>query len=526
MSATHGDSACPFPVELDAAHAPAGAWSAHAHALVTWQASSCNVEGYELRASGVPGTILVGPSVLSAHVSLPDGERAIEVRARYTFTPWCWAFDGYCNVPQHRWGHWNAAPPALVDTRPPIALVERLEGARVLVDGETVFTESPRAWIGGSDEGSGIALAQARLAGGEWGDARPFVPDEEGRFRVEYRVSDRAGFSASGSIALARDTRAPEIAPIELHGPVARVGADTFVSEATTATLRAWDAVTGVASHEAVFDEDGPRALEGAVSFAGLADGAHVLRETAVDRVGWVAQRDTTVRVDTTPPSLLVEGRGPTGARVAFLEAGPCLARSPAALPEEIAARDDRDDPLACTGASVASPAVGADAREILQPLTPPVLWPSLAAALDALGFEGPVEAPVVEATYAPVLVATGDVTFRIASKDAGAGVARVVVRVDGVESEARPTRAGNEFAWTLRAGELAAGEHALVFESRDLLGHRASVAWRLVTVPDGKSGLDATARRALESVPDAPDVPGAGLPVPVPPPPPPLPPV
>lgn len=502
-------------MQLDAAHTPPGAWSSHAHALVTWEASSCNVEGYEIRASGVPGTTLVGPSVRSAHVPLPDGERTIEVRARYTFTPWCWAFDGYCNVPQHRWGHWNAAPPALVDTRPPIALVERLEGARVAVDGESVFTEDPRVWVGGSDDGSGIALAEARLAGGAWSGARPFAPDVEGRFRVEHRVSDRAGFVAYGSIELVRDTRAPVIAPIELHGPVARVGADTFVSGATTATLRAWDEVSGVASHRAAFDEDGAYALEGPVSFAGLADGAHVLRETATDRVGWVARRETTVRVDTEPPSLLVEGRGPTGARVAFLEAGPCPARAPFSLPPEIEARAARDEPLACAGATARSPSVGADAREVLAPLTPPAAWPSLLRALDALGFEGPVEAPVVEATYAPVLVATGDVTFQIASADAGAGVAGVVVRVDGVESEARATRARDAFKWTLRAGEMAAGEHALVFESRDLLGHKTSVAWRLVTAPDGKSGLDATARLALASVPDAP------VHVPLPPPPP-----
>ena len=205
----------------------------------------------------------------------------------------------------------------------------------VTIESMTPFAETPTADASGIDR-TVLVRESAPLSSGSCGafDGRqridaslpvtePALPD--GCYRYTLIGRDRVGNEASVSTTVVVDTSAPEGGILTVNGTAAAPGGSLSLSRTGTWTAdRAdfTDLQSGMAASTLVRTRaslsngacgafDSPVTVGGAPAEAGLATGCYRYRLTGTNAVGLTAEIDTTVRVDSLPPSggaMLVNG--------------------------------------------------------------------------------------------------------------------------------------------------------------------------------------------------------------------------
>ena len=189
-----------------------------------------------------------------------------------------------------------------VDQTPPVSDVATLDG-----------TQGNAGWwvtgvdvaVGAGDVGSGLQNTSWRVDGGPWYVLTDpgYVVITEGIHVFEYYSTDRAGnIEPSHALTLHVDTHAPQLDASILGTP----GADGWIRGPATVQLNATDLVSGVAS--LAYGVDGDVDFHAFTAPFSLADGVHRVAYYAADVAGNVAWANATVRVDSLPPAVDLEG--------------------------------------------------------------------------------------------------------------------------------------------------------------------------------------------------------------------------
>jgi len=173
-------------------------------------------------------------------------------------------------------------------------------------DGENGWYIAPfTVSVTGTDATSGLALVQARYAGGSWQDNELLV-NREGLVDVEFRSQDNAG----------NTTTSPEQFSVDLTNPtltLSRTGtaglAGWYISPVTVTAIGS-DTISGLQSVQ--MRQDGG-AWETTNSLLVSADGMYTVDALVEDNAGRQTQGQETVNVDATAPSLTTMYNGSDG---------------------------------------------------------------------------------------------------------------------------------------------------------------------------------------------------------------------
>jgi len=194
----------------------------------------------------------------------------------------------------------------VADTIPVDVTYPSLEATFPVPDGENGWYIAPfTVNVTGADATSGLALVQARYAGGLWQDNALLV-DREGLVDVEFRSQDNAG----------NTTNTPEQFLVDLSNPT------LTMSNTGTAGLAGWyispvtvtaignDAVSGLQSIQ-MRSNSGAWAATNSLLLA--ADGIYTVDALAEDNAGRQNQAQESVNVDATAPTLTATYPVPDG---------------------------------------------------------------------------------------------------------------------------------------------------------------------------------------------------------------------
>jgi len=304
----------------------------------------------------------------------------------------------------------------------------------------------------------GLASVQVRIGGGPWTPyAGPFtLAPPDGARRVEYAATDLLGHLAVGATDFVLDDTPPAIS-VDVGTP-RHDGVDTFVTSATPLAIAAADEgliPVGVASME--YRLGGPWIpYAGPFTLSGP-DGPKTLEYRATDRLGNAATGQRTVILDDTPPATsLAVGEPKHVAADTYVTSATPLSLAAAdggAGGVGIAATEVRIDGGPWTPYGAPFSLVGAGAHAVAFRST------------DRLGNEEPIRVlPFTVDDTPPITTPSpGDGTyptgtaFAFPATDAGSGVARTEIRVDGG-------------SWATYAVPLvlAEGAHTITFRSVD----------------------------------------------------------
>ena len=384
-------------------------------------------------------------------------------------------------------GHWSGTVSGTVrvDATPPTASVSLPP-----VDGQNGWYVSDVAVTAqGTDAASGVASREARIGGGAW-QANGLTVSADGTHTVTVRVTDAAGNSATATATVRRDATAPTITGLNVSGASGNNGwyrSDVEVSGAAA------DAASGIA----LVEVDGQSSLN-------LSDGVHAVLIRAVDQAGNESTQAATVRVDTTPPSLIPQIPAPNGLGGWHVS----TANVDAAASDAVSGVDtlrvqvnggawqslpislDQDGVYTLTFEAIDRAGnVNRQTRVVYVDVTPPLLTPQISAPDGQDDWH--VSEPQIEAT----------------ASDAASGVASLQVQADN----------GN---WQNLPVVLSEGVHSLTFRAKDQAGNETVITQTvkvdttpptlapLISPADGDNGwhvmgasLDAAASDALSGL-------------------------
>ncbi|MBI1921280.1 MAG: hypothetical protein HYS23_09405 [Geobacter sp.] len=206
----------------------------------------------------------------------------------------------------------NQEPPrSLAVTVDPTAPITTLAAGepKLEVAGRTVVSEKTVFTLNAADTLAGIARTEYRIDDGPWKEYAPFSVTGKGSHSVEFRSQDRLGNVEESRVSLLDLDAAPPVTALEVGAPKFRKGEALFVSDDTTFTLSAADALAGVATTEYRLDGKGWVA---ATSFKIPEEGRHTVAFRSIDKFG-NAEREKRLDlvVDNTAPTtaITVEGK-------------------------------------------------------------------------------------------------------------------------------------------------------------------------------------------------------------------------
>ncbi len=150
--------------------------------------------------------------------------------------------------------------------------------------------------VTGSDETSGLALAQSRISGGTW-DSNPVLVDVEGMFNVEYRTVDNAGNELLSIAGVKADLSDPSLSLSE----AGTFGDNGWYVSSVVVEAAASDAVSGLRSLQMSLNE-GAWATTASLTLS--TDGEHQVDARAADNAGRDTETGVDVRIDQTPPTI------------------------------------------------------------------------------------------------------------------------------------------------------------------------------------------------------------------------------
>lgn len=186
----------------------------------------------------------------------------------------------------------DITPPTLVITSP--------------ADGSYAGSTVTVTWIG-SDAGSGIAYYNVSIGGVDWTttteSSYTFTGLSNGPHTIFVRAFDAAGNGVESWVNIIVDTIPPTV---DISSPT---NGQLFGSGTVTVAWSGWDGGSGLSRFEVSVDGGAKVSLSKTTltyTFAGLTDGTHALRVTAVDMAGRSAYDTVMVNVDTTAPSLTI----------------------------------------------------------------------------------------------------------------------------------------------------------------------------------------------------------------------------
>jgi hypothetical protein len=153
-----------------------------------------------------------------------------------------------------------------------------------------------------ADDKPGVSLAYS-LDGGAYAPYTAALAVDEGTHVLAFRATDAAGnVSDVATVTVKRDATAPTTAAAFAPGNDAG-----WANGDVPVTLTGTDAASGVASTEYSLDGAAYKPYTGTITVRG--DGIHTLKYRSTDTAGNAeAERATTLKIDGTKPTLLVEG--------------------------------------------------------------------------------------------------------------------------------------------------------------------------------------------------------------------------
>ncbi len=176
------------------------------------------------------------------------------------------------------------------------------------------YTSAAIVQANASDSASGVASVQHQVDGGAWQNGSS-VSVSDGTHTVVFRVTDEAGnVTTSQPVVVKVDTTAPAL-DISVPAPDGQGG--WYVSSPVSVGATGSDATSGLASLTCSVDGGAWQAPP--VDVAG--DGVHTVTCRAEDNAGNVTQRQTTVSIDATAPTLSPAMPSPDGRNGWFVTA-------------------------------------------------------------------------------------------------------------------------------------------------------------------------------------------------------------
>jgi hypothetical protein len=154
--------------------------------------------------------------------------------------------------------------------------------------------------------GSGVARTEYSLDGMTWNVySGPFTLSNEGVSRLQYRSTDKAGMTGTGSPV---DIRIDNTHPVSTATPAGTNGTNGWYRSPVTVSLTASDNASGTAGIYYSID-GGPLTVTGTTITVTLStDGIHYITYYAVDMAGNIEPTKLLiVNIDQTPPSVTVE---------------------------------------------------------------------------------------------------------------------------------------------------------------------------------------------------------------------------
>ncbi len=361
-----------------------------------------------------------------------------------------------------------------VDDTPPATTLSI--GSPNYVAADTYVTSGTPLTMQAADGGLtpvGLAGIEYRVDGGPWTPyVGPFSLSGEGLRAAEYRAADLLGnVEAVGTRRFLVDDTPPET--VLVVGDPNHVASQTFVTSATNLVLQATDGgatPVGVAVSE--YRLDGGLWAPYASSFSLAGEGPYVVEYRSSDLLGnSESSHATTLVVDDTPPGVVVDVGTPRFDRAATY-----------VTPATRITLTATDGGVAPVGLASLEYRVGGGWTAYGSPFTLTGQDGAKAVeyrAADWLGnaFSGQIDV-VLDDTPPMTTPSPGDgtyppgTTFAFTATDAGSGVARTEVRVDGG-------------AWSTYTSPLAlsAGDHTIGFRSVDHLNNTEAERTLSVTV-------------------------------------------
>ncbi len=157
-----------------------------------------------------------------------------------------------------------------------------------------------------SDATSGVALTESRVDGGAWITGGSTTISTDGTHVVEFRTTDNAGLSTTGSQTVKVDKTPPAIILV----PTGTAGSDGWYLSTVNLTFSATDATSGGSTLE--FSLNGGATWTAGTSLT-LTDGTSTVNVRSTDLAGNQTISSTTIKVDTVAPALAVNLSGADG---------------------------------------------------------------------------------------------------------------------------------------------------------------------------------------------------------------------
>jgi len=350
----------------------------------------------------------------------------------------------------------------VLDSFPPLVeIISPAEGAFI---GSSVTV----SW-NGEDDGSGISHYEVSADGTNWTivseNQYTFTGLSAGIDILLVRAYDGAGNNATATVNVTVDVTAPIL---EVTSP-----ANGYINTTGSVTIT-WignDTVSGIDHYEISLDGGTPVTVSAGTHsfiFNGMSDGSHLLKVTAVDKVGLFSSDQVTVVVDTDAPSLSITSPSPWS----YMNN------------EEVTVSWNADD----AGAGIANFTIsldggtvillGAGARDRTFNGLPDGLHQVTVVAMDLLGQSIQITVNFTVDTGDPTvdIITPTDGAYVNSStgiaewtaEDAISGIGFTLLRVDGGEW----TDIGTAISWTY---SLEDGQHTLEVKVTDLAGNSAS---------------------------------------------------
>lgn len=200
-------------------------------------------------------------------------------------------------------------------TAPTITRFQLADGARILT------TTVVHVTLSAEDGTTGLDLMSLRVGDGPWGPWEPYLEDlqvtltTDGTYKVEVRVRDKVGNTATATDSVILDTTAPYITKFEVADGLSYSQRSTvgvvFIAEDGVSAFLEWslheETVGGVSFDPQHTMQSGGTALR---EWTFSAEGSRTLTLVVRDEAGHTADASVTVVVDTMPPvlSLVLNG--------------------------------------------------------------------------------------------------------------------------------------------------------------------------------------------------------------------------
>ncbi|MHB8604468.1 MAG: right-handed parallel beta-helix repeat-containing protein [Thermoplasmatota archaeon] len=192
-----------------------------------------------------------------------------------------------------------------IDTTPPVTTMT-LAGA---AGNAGWWRSAVTSTLTATDDVSGVnATYWTRDGGSQTTYTAPFTTSGDGSHALTYWSVDNAGNAETPHAASLNIDTVPPTTTVALAGTLGNGG---WYRSTVTATATATDATSGVASTSYILDGGAATPVTGPIVIAG--DGTHTLKTFSTDVAGNVeAQKTTSVKIDTTPPTTTISNGPPS----------------------------------------------------------------------------------------------------------------------------------------------------------------------------------------------------------------------